>query len=103
VVLKGLKIPELAILELERIQAEAKRQLASERNVKDYDKIFPIFANNSMVMSVAILDFVDEWDRAKASLNPSALKKRRDAIIKLMKSVRRRGWLSQDVRGFNLD
>jgi hypothetical protein len=106
VVLKGLKIPSQAISECNTLQNEAEKLLADDKNAELYDEIFPIFKNNSMVFSVAIFEFVKKWNDTidKNSITQKHNKeKRRLEIIAVMKKVRKLGWLSEEVRGYNLD
>jgi len=100
--LKGLKFPEQAISEIEQLQSSAREQLSNERNVDKYDEIHPIFKNNTAVFSVAILEYIDKWEQAKASQTPGKLKIRVEQIKKLLKRVRRKKWLSEEVRGYNI-
>lgn len=95
--LKGLKLPSQAISECKKLQNEAEELLADPKNVDLYDEIFPIFQNNSMVFSVAIIEFIEKWNK-----EPNK-KKRRNEIIAVMKKIRKKGWLSEEVRGYNLD
>ncbi len=104
--LKGLKLPYQAISECNDLQNEAEKLLADPKNATIYDEIFPIFSNNSMAFSVAILEFVEKWNNTKDE-NPVTQKhnkiKRRKEIIAVMKRIRKKGWLSEEIRGFNLD
>jgi hypothetical protein len=94
--LKPVKLPSQAIIEAEELQNYAKKLLSDPKNIEFNDEIFPIFANNSMVFSLAILEFVDNWKNSK---NKS---KRREELISKMKLIRKRNWLAEDVRGYNL-
>lgn len=101
--LKSLKFSDLAISEMEAIQTDARKALADEKNVEKYDEIFPIFKNSSAIMCVAVLEFINKWWQVKASDSPAKVKARREVIIKLLKKVRRKGWLSNEIRGYNLE
>lgn len=101
--LKGLKFPEQAISEIEQLQSFARVQMSDERNIEKFDEIFPIFKNNSAVVCCAVLEFVSLWEEAKANISSAKIKQRRRTVIKLLKRVRRKGWLSEEIRGYNLD
>ncbi len=100
--LKGLKFPEQAISEIEQLQSIARKLLSDEKNIDIFDEIFPIFKNNSAVVCCAILEFIDKWDQVQANMSPAKIRERRSQIIKLLRRVRRKGWLSEEVRGYNL-
>ena len=94
--LKGLKLPSQAIIEAEELQNTAKKLLSDSKSAEFNDEIFPVFSNNSMVFSLAILEFVDNWNNCK---NKS---ERREELISKMKSIREKNWLAEDVRGYHL-
>ena len=101
--LKSLKFSEQAISEIEQLMSLAREQISDERNIEKYDEIFPIFKNTSAVICCAVLEFVSKWESSKANASPAKIKQRRREIIKLLKRVRRKGWLSDEVRGYNLE
>ena len=80
----------------------AREQMSDEKNIEKFDEIFPIFKNTSAVVGCAVLEFISTWEQAKVN-SPAKLKQRRRAVIKLLKRIRRKGWLSDEIRGYNLD
>lgn len=94
--LRPLKLPKLGIEEVKYLQEQSEKLLADPKNLVVFDEIFPIFANDTMVFSVAILDFINNWEKSKNK------KKRREEIIELIHKVRKLNWIVGDVRGYHL-
>ena len=101
--LKSLKFSEQAISEIEQLMSLSREQMSDEKNIEKFDEIFPIFKNTSAVICCAVLEFVSLWEEAKVSQSSAKIKQRRRTIIKLLKRVRRKRWLSNEIRGYNLD
>ncbi len=95
--LSPVKLPEQAIAEIKELQQIANKLLSDPKNIDIFDETFPIFKNDTMTVTIAILDFIDNHKNKKNK------KKRRKKDISLIKRVRQKKWIDGDVRGYNTE